>query len=48
MAIKVPRELMENIMTETLEEDTLDMLLKLFTTSTTTTPESQINKNIIQ
>lgn len=46
LATKVPRELLENIMTGTLEEDMLNMLLDPLTTSTPTTPEYRNDEDV--
>jgi len=46
LATKVPRELLENILTGTLEEDMLDMLLDPLTTSTPTTPEYRNDEHV--
>jgi len=46
LATKVPRQLLENIMTGTLEEDMLNMLLDPVTTSTPTTLEYQNDEDV--
>jgi len=47
LATKVPRQLLENIITGTLEEfNMLDMLLDPVTTSTPTTPEYQNDEDV--